>query len=530
MMIMKNIIKSVKVFALLLATLFVSNSCSNMFDNPLKDKETGEDIPLLLIDQNVFDTQVMVYLVDAETGQAVIANNLNVYIFGDDADKVVDFEGKKRESYRASTGSFEFAIDPNVTPSLDKPLDITLYAETEDGYWFSFMDDVYISETGYNNVVIQMYNNEGAEVIELEDDEFELDDEGLAKQASQLKSALAPMAVAPFTLLTNSAGAGIIKTDFPKPISSGAYLVYYKIQPKRQNLNFKIAARFYTGPAGNDFGYYGTYRNLDNKLTVFNTLQKKGEYKNIKTFSFNAATKEQIDRCTKGLIVKFTNESNLNASPKFDYIMTFANGSTVKGTLTVIFPRYNASTSTWVYISNTTVNGFYYPTDNLVTSFEIFPDAQFEFTTGTTRTLQNGACGQTIDFAIKAKSDLKPYRVITNITCESSQGLVATPSMQGTITQLGTDVKTRFLFDGGIANLQLKDNTDYIIEGSYGNTSASFNFTTNPNNINSVIASSLAQFPELKDVRVVFGPQPTDATTPRDITITIIYKQEHCPF
>ena len=61
---MKNILKSVKVIAIILAALFVNNSCSNLFDNPLKDKDTDEEITLILLDLNFFDTKLNFYFVE----------------------------------------------------------------------------------------------------------------------------------------------------------------------------------------------------------------------------------------------------------------------------------------------------------------------------------------------------------------------------------------------------------------------------------------------------------------------------------
>ena len=55
MEIQKNISKVAA--AILLAVVLLFPSCDGMMDNPLKDKETGEDINLLLIDFNFFKTQ-----------------------------------------------------------------------------------------------------------------------------------------------------------------------------------------------------------------------------------------------------------------------------------------------------------------------------------------------------------------------------------------------------------------------------------------------------------------------------------------
>ena len=57
-------------FVFLLAIL---SGCSKYLDNPLKDRETGDDINLLLLDFNFFDTRISVKITDAKDGSLINA-------------------------------------------------------------------------------------------------------------------------------------------------------------------------------------------------------------------------------------------------------------------------------------------------------------------------------------------------------------------------------------------------------------------------------------------------------------------------
>lgn len=111
---MKNILKSVKVIAIILATLFVNNSCSNLLDNPLKDKETGDDITLILLDLNFFDTKLNFYFVEEGTDELVIDKTINVTFDGASATNIVGYDGFKSDDYNVKNGKLELAYDPNI--------------------------------------------------------------------------------------------------------------------------------------------------------------------------------------------------------------------------------------------------------------------------------------------------------------------------------------------------------------------------------------------------------------------------------
>ena len=66
---MKNIIKISQLLSIVLMTIVLFPACEDYFVNPLKDKDTGEDINLLIVDFNFFKTRMTYNITDAKTGE-----------------------------------------------------------------------------------------------------------------------------------------------------------------------------------------------------------------------------------------------------------------------------------------------------------------------------------------------------------------------------------------------------------------------------------------------------------------------------
>src|SRR5690554_156303 len=135
-------------FILLIALL---SGCAEYLDNPLKDKETGDDINLLLIDFNFFNTRLSVKLLDVNNG-SLIDKAATVSFTGDNGNDIVTFTGEKRPEFNVTNGQLEVTIDPNIVISEDTP----------------FRFAVSVTAEGYNSMnkgfILQ---NEGKKTIEL---------------------------------------------------------------------------------------------------------------------------------------------------------------------------------------------------------------------------------------------------------------------------------------------------------------------------------------------------------------------------
>lgn len=120
-----------KISLLLLVTVMIAG-CGEWLDNPLKDKETGDDINLLILDFNFFTTRMTYKLVDA-TDNSLITSEANVSFTGSNGNDIVDFSGEKNAEYITTEGQLELTVDPNVPVSDANPLEFAVRVEV-DGY------------------------------------------------------------------------------------------------------------------------------------------------------------------------------------------------------------------------------------------------------------------------------------------------------------------------------------------------------------------------------------------------------------
>ena len=143
----KTIFRSLGILVLFAAV----SACSSYLDNPLKDRETGEDINLLVLDFNFFDTRISVKLTDANDG-SLLTVPATLQFTGENGNDIVTFSGDKRSEYSTSQGQLEVTVDPNVSISENAPLQFAVSVQAD----------------GYNNVSKGFqFQSEGKKTIEL---------------------------------------------------------------------------------------------------------------------------------------------------------------------------------------------------------------------------------------------------------------------------------------------------------------------------------------------------------------------------
>lgn len=125
---MINSVKTNMVRILLLMTVVLFTACEDYFVNPLKDKETGEDINLLIIDMNFFKTRMTYQLKDAKTGETILSE-AKISFSGKNANDIVNYSGEKNPFYQTSQGQLELVADPNVAISASSPFEFVVKAE-----------------------------------------------------------------------------------------------------------------------------------------------------------------------------------------------------------------------------------------------------------------------------------------------------------------------------------------------------------------------------------------------------------------
>lgn len=71
-------------------------ACKDMFKDPLKDKETGDDITVLLMDRNFITTKLVIRLEDLSSQQVISNEPVEVRFSGTDAANLITFGGNKQ--------------------------------------------------------------------------------------------------------------------------------------------------------------------------------------------------------------------------------------------------------------------------------------------------------------------------------------------------------------------------------------------------------------------------------------------------
>jgi hypothetical protein len=164
---MKNKIKinSFKIVVCVFA--FLVSGCSEYFENPLEDKETGENINLLIVDFNFFNTRMTYKLIDAKTGE-IIRTDAKIKFTGNNANDIVSYAGEKSQIYQTAEGQLELTIDPNVKISSNSPFDFAVNVEIN-GY-NSLSKGIIINSEGIKTFELLLLKKTDGEETELTGD------------------------------------------------------------------------------------------------------------------------------------------------------------------------------------------------------------------------------------------------------------------------------------------------------------------------------------------------------------------------
>lgn len=149
---MKNLVKKIiSLFILPILFIFGISGCTEYFEDPLVDKNTGENINLILIDFNFFSTRITFKLEDAKDGSAIVAP-AKITVSGKNGNDIVNFSGLKKPNFSLSQGVLELTADPGVAISTASPFEFVVTAEAE----------------GYNTLVKGItFQSEGIKTVEL---------------------------------------------------------------------------------------------------------------------------------------------------------------------------------------------------------------------------------------------------------------------------------------------------------------------------------------------------------------------------
>lgn len=126
---MKNKIKINRVRSILsIVLILILSGCGEYFTDPLIDKETGEEINMLIVDFNFFKTSMTYRLLDAADGEP-IKGEAKMSFTGKNGNDIITFAGEKKGEFYTSQGQMELTIDPNVSISDGSPVEFAVHVE-----------------------------------------------------------------------------------------------------------------------------------------------------------------------------------------------------------------------------------------------------------------------------------------------------------------------------------------------------------------------------------------------------------------
>lgn len=161
---MKNSVKINQVVSIFVMMVLFLTSCDDYFTNPFKDKETGDDINLVIVDFNFFKTRMNFKITDAKTGE-IINKAATVTFTGKNANDIVTYTGEKNKTYTTSLGELELTTDPNYAISASNPFEFTATVEIN-GY-NTLSNAITIPSEGIKTIELALSKVADQEITEL---------------------------------------------------------------------------------------------------------------------------------------------------------------------------------------------------------------------------------------------------------------------------------------------------------------------------------------------------------------------------
>jgi hypothetical protein len=499
-MISKKLLK-IQTLSLLLTTLFITNSCSDLFNNPLKDKETGNEISALLLDANFFDTRLTFHFVDNETGEYIEDTEIKVFFAGKSAEHIVDYEGGKNDSYLVTNGRLNLTFDPNIEVSETNPIEFTVYTDVDDFSYDAFPSEVFYTSKGdYDKNINMIYF-------------------GNAKSAS-LKSATLNPGWEPFDVKFN--GSIIQPENDPVwAFNTNTYKqqdkVYYSIYRTNNPPNGILSSENFTRDLQlfSNWGLEGVYfknsKAINYSLTNDDIATEEGT-SNYKAYS--AVQLNNYSKCYSGIDITVSSSNNTTGSAVFTYKLIIDDE-------TILEERISGSNMPF------TVNtgAFYYPSDASSASLEFTGDSQYDISPQQINL--SDICGEKVDIIAEAKDGLVAHKIIAKIKCPG-QPVAYAPTINGRYRLKNSNDKwTFFKFNEGITTLMMKPNETYTIIGDLTDNKVEFDLPTNIDKIDEVVEQAKKDIDEIEDLKCTITKQ-SDGTVVIDVLFT--FKEGDCPF
>ncbi len=437
-----------RIFAGIGIILLVSGmiACKDMFKDPLKDKETGDDITLLLMDRNFITTKLVIRLEDLSSQQLISNEPIEVRFTGADASELITFGGNKRTVFTTATGFVEVGHDPNVSINAQNPLELTVVASSPN--FISAPQFVSFTSEGIKDLVIKMYKKSSLKSAQITsfDEPFDLSFNGQLQSPNLL-------------FIADASGS-----------PTGTAWEYRNLYSTKTS-GTVVCSNLKDNIAYSDFGAYYFNPSGGASLMPPSTPVKSAGLQNG-DYLYSAVLRSGMTKCTKGLTIHVARTGGGAGTGVFDYLITFSNGKTMNGKVSCTFPSDNV------------VEQIYYPSSNSAVKVELFGDLQYDISPAVNL---SSPCDVTANFTATPKSGLKTYKLITRYSCpNSSVGMGL--SVIGEFRKKGTTDKwTSFKFIEGICVLQLVPDADYEFRVNIDSEYYTYFLPTNPDKVKTYI-------------------------------------------
>ena len=545
---MKNFIHQFSFLSLIIISLVIT-SCDP--DGILTDKQTGEDIPLVIIDPNFTTTSFQLRLLDIETGNR-IEEPVDVELFSNK--QLINSSGNFIESATITNGLLDFSLSPSENVSISDTLYLFINAISENsGYVFTSKFDQF-SEEKYSIITLEgtKYSNISAEMNSQKI--LSVPQDNRSDALNILSSIVGETLYIDgntywdfifnnyrpdigFSLITdryhiNPTGSKLIEDYRPRHSFKAPI-------PLEKNAEFKVV--YENALLSNQFTYVMNFEFMDqfghatirinrDGTYVFRNLRRGGQIINDRLPNFDGRVvmnegltmrnlwiehflnQPNLRTCDEGFNLRFRGLDDLKTPVEFEYAVRRDNNylSTIGYTsLTDQYPVHNTG-------------NHYYSSE--LNSVEFIENSQFFIEP---RVLELGgaeACGSTYIFKVLPKDEVEKYTINVQTQCTGQNGSVL-PTANVFFREQGETNWEGTRFTSGTSTLFLKPETLYDIEGQYENSNFSFTLSTGQQQLQQAINQSIRDNPELHNILL----SHTTKDGNKNLDIKIVFTSESCP-
>ena len=416
-------------------------SCESYMRNPLTDKETDENIKLLIVDFNFITTKLACHLQDITTNENIVGEEVEISFLGEDAANLITYTGTKPEKFLTTEGYIEIGWDPNFPVSPEAPIELTVLAKSEN--YISAPMAISYSNIGLKDIVIKMINTgQKSGSTGGFDEPFDIKYNDVL-ESDQL-SFIADVSAAPtgtdydYLNLYNTLSAGsLVSENLSDPVVYTDYGVYFHNSGLTDQL---------VPPADPSKD-----ASLGTNYSVYSSVLRTG-----------------IEKCSNGSTVTITSSDGSMGRGSLNYLITYSDGTTDDGIISGTFPI------------QVPIDNIYYPSSDPSVTVKVFDDGQYDLSA---QVSLSSPCGASADFTATRKPGLETYKFIVRYSCPDALASAAL-SISCEFRKVGSlGSWTRFQFVEGITYLQLVPDADYDFKVIIDSESYEYQLPTNPDNL-----------------------------------------------